>query len=125
MFQCNRTYGFVISSDEIMFIHFDIDMRTEEVNVAPSGQKSKFAIVDITTEPNLCYSDPIKFTDVLDEKKGTVSVKLALMHMIHNTMTMEWTMPENKGKCGRFFPKGNAGEKFKLQPPKGLSDFGL
>ncbi|RAR02142.1 hypothetical protein DDE82_006018 [Stemphylium lycopersici] len=125
MFQCNRTYGFVISSDEIIFIHFDIHMRTEKVNVAPSGQKPKFEIVDITPEPNLRYSDPIKFTDVLNEEMGTVSVKLALMHMIHSTMTKEWTMPENKGKCGKFFPKGNASENFRLKPPKGFSDFGL
>ncbi|KAL6170427.1 hypothetical protein ACJQWK_03406 [Exserohilum turcicum] len=114
MLACDTKYGFIISSDEIIFLRFDIVKRSIKVNVARKGDPPRFEWVDVMAEPNLFYSPPIKHTDVLDEEKGTVSVKLALLHLIHTTVASEFKMPAEKGNCAKYFPLGNAGEKFRL-----------
>jgi hypothetical protein len=114
MLKANTAYGFVISSDEIMFLRFDIDIRTVEANIAPRGIPPEIADVNAVTEPRVYYSDPIKHTDLLDPPKGTIPAKLALLYMVHTAMTGQWKLPDAKGKSAAAFTMTKAGEKLRV-----------
>jgi hypothetical protein len=114
MLKANTAYGFVISSDEIMFLRFDIDIRTVEANIAPRGNPPEIAIVDAVTEPRVYYSDPIKHTDLLDPAKSTIPVKLALLYLLHTTMNGPWKLPDGKGKSAAAFTMTKSGERLKV-----------
>ncbi|KAF1828221.1 hypothetical protein BDW02DRAFT_652181 [Decorospora gaudefroyi] len=112
MLKANVNYAFLVSSDEVMFLRYDIETRTEYVNLALPDQAPHFDDVDVNIEPRLCFSDPIKHADVLDEVEGTLSVKLGLLYMVHTVMTNDWQMPEEKGNCAKYAAKTKAGEKY-------------
>jgi hypothetical protein len=114
MLKAGTHFGFLISSDEIIFLRFEITERVVEVNIAPRGDPKEFADMDAVKEPRIMFSNPINYTDVLDTDKGTIPVKLALLHMVHSAMTGEWEMPSDKGKSEAYFATTNAGEKYKL-----------
>jgi hypothetical protein len=119
MLQGNTNFGFLTSADEIIFLRIDVDTNVEyDVNIAPPGAVAEYADIDVNTEPRLYYSDPIKHTDVLDPAKGTIPVKMALLHVVHRVMVgTDWKMPAEKAFCTKYFVKLDAGEKLKPQPP--------
>jgi hypothetical protein len=114
MLKAGTHFGFVTSSDEIMFLRFEITERVVEVNIAPRGSPPEIADMDAVKEPRIMFSTPIKHIDVLDTDKGTIPVRLALLHMVHSAMTGEWEMPSDKGKSEAYFATTGAGEKYNL-----------
>ena len=93
----NIRYAFLTSSDEIIFLKFEIAERVKYVNKAPRTATPDIDQVDVLKEPWLSYSDPIKFTDILDEAKGTVPVRLALLYLLHTSITSDWHLPDDMG----------------------------
>jgi hypothetical protein len=122
MLKGNTSYGFLVSSDEVMFLRIEIETSVSEVNIAVPGEEPEYADIDLFTQPRLCYSDPIKHTDILDPEKGTLPVKLALLHVVHLVMVglgEYWKMPmEEKIKCANVFEKTNARERWKFTDPR-------
>ncbi|KAF1946773.1 hypothetical protein EJ02DRAFT_450129 [Clathrospora elynae] len=104
------SYAFLTSSDEIMFLRFNIDTRTEYVNIAPKGEAPMFDHVDAVIEPRLYYSDPIKHSDALDEANGKIPVKLGVLYLLHTAMGLFWQLPEEMGNSLNYAKKTNAGE---------------
>ncbi|KAJ4366344.1 hypothetical protein N0V83_007980 [Neocucurbitaria cava] len=72
MMMGNIRYAFLTSSDEVIFLKFDVTERVKYVNMSTHGEQPVFDPVDLFKEPWIGFSRPIKFTDVLDEAKGTV-----------------------------------------------------
>lgn len=114
MLACNTEYGFLVSSDEIIFLHFAIVYKGKKMNIAEPGEPERLAFVYSMVEPHVYYSDPIKHSEVLDEAKGTVTVRLALLFLLHSTVTQRFQMPKQKGNAAHFFPTTEAGKKFTL-----------
>jgi hypothetical protein len=114
MLECNTEYGFLVSSDEMILLRFAIVQRGKKINLALVGEEPDYGWVDTTIEPQMYYSDPIKHIDVLDEERGTISVKLALLHLMHVTVMNEFKMPKEKGNCAKYFPTTEAGKKFRF-----------
>lgn len=112
----NIRYAFLISSDEIMFLKFDIVQRVENVNHARRGETPDFEQVDTIKEPWLYFSDPIKYTDELDETKGTVPVRLALLYLLHTSTMSDWRLPTDMGSALNYAAKTKAGEKYVPEP---------
>ncbi|KAF1851549.1 uncharacterized protein K460DRAFT_36977 [Cucurbitaria berberidis CBS 394.84] len=99
MLMDNIRYAFLTCSDEVIFIKFDIVERVKYVNRARGNEAADVDQVDVLTEPWLYYSDPIKFTDVLNEAEGKVPVRLALLSLLHIASTTEWHLPANIGSA--------------------------
>ncbi|KAG9188099.1 hypothetical protein G6011_02022 [Alternaria panax] len=120
MLVTSTNYGFVVSSDEVIFLRFDIDTCVEKVdiNILKPDLSPLFEWVDVLEEPHLFYSDPIKFTDAFDWAEGNITVKMGLLHLIHEVVTKEWKMQENQGKCAGYFKMTQAREKWVLKPPR-------
>jgi hypothetical protein len=120
MLKLNITYGFVVSSDEIMFLRFDIDYCIEEVNNNSCRPDWSPVIewMETVEEPHLWHLDPIKFTDGFDSAEENVTVKLGLLHLMHEVVIKAWTMQDQKVRCARYFPKTEAEEKWVLRPPR-------
>ncbi|CAO2657904.1 Nn.00g071640.m01.CDS01 [Neocucurbitaria sp. VM-36] len=117
MMMDNIRYAFLTSSDEIIFLKFDIVERVKYVNTAPRNATPDIDQVDVLKEPWLSYSDPIKFTDILDEAKGTVPVRLALLYLLHTSITSDWHLPDDMGSSRKYAAKTKAGEKYRQPPP--------
>lgn len=109
-------YAFLVSVDEIIFLRCDVVQKVETVNVAPRGRAPDLDQAEVLMEPWLYYSDPIKFTDTLDETKGTVPVRLALLYLMHTSTGSDWKMPNELGSCLKYMAKTKAGEKWKPKP---------
>lgn len=109
-------YGFLVSSDEIIFLRCEPIQKMETVNVAPRGQKPELKQIHTFVEPWIDYSDPIKFTDVLDLDRGTVPVKLAMLYFLYLSTCTEWKMPNKLGSSLKYFARTNAGEKWRPAP---------
>ena len=122
MLKGNTSYGFLVSSDEVMFLRMEIETAVSHVNIAARGEEPEYEDVDLFTQPRLCYSNPIKHTDILDPEKGTVPVKLALLHVFHLVMVGlgdYWKMPmEEKVKIKNVFERTDAGERWKFTDPR-------
>ncbi|EUC42232.1 hypothetical protein COCMIDRAFT_104056 [Bipolaris oryzae ATCC 44560] len=114
MLECNTEYGFLVSSDEIMFLRFAIVHKGKKMNVAQPGEPEHVAFVYTIVEPSINYSDPIKHNEVLDEKNGTVPVRLALLYLLHTTVVKRFQMPKQKGNAAHYFPTTEAGKRFTL-----------
>jgi hypothetical protein len=93
-----------------MFLKMDIHTSTEYDT--EDGEP-----LDTMSKPILRYSDPIKFTDVYDKDKGTVSVKQALLYMTHCCGTGDWRLPELVGKSSMYFAKTPAGARWGVPKP--------
>jgi hypothetical protein len=115
MLKHNITYGFVVSSDEIMFLRFDIDTCIEQVNINSFRPDCPPMIewMETVEEPH-----PIKFTDDFDSAEGKVTVNLGLLHLIHEVVTKACKMQDQKGRCARYFRKTEAEEKWVPRPPR-------
>ncbi|KAL1795260.1 hypothetical protein ACET3X_007076 [Alternaria dauci] len=120
MLKLSTSYGFLVSSDEIMFLRLEIDTCVEEVdiNIRKPDLPPQFAMVDVLEEPHLFYSDPIKFTDVFDSTERKITVKMGLLYMMHRVVMNDWNMQEKKGRCAGYFKRTEAGEKWTMRPPK-------
>lgn len=68
--------------------------------------------VDTLCEPWLSYSDPIKFSDNVDERAGTISIKLALLYILSGDTGIPWIISENLGSSLNYAAKTKAGEAF-------------
>jgi hypothetical protein len=117
MLESHTNYGFVTSTDEIVFLRLDIETRTQCVNVAPPEDLPYLADVDVAIEPRLHFSDPIKYAYMLDEAEGTISVRMAMLFLVHTVLTKDWLLPEDKGSSFNYFGKTDAGERYKLPYP--------
>jgi hypothetical protein len=120
IFKNNVMYGFIVSSDEIMFLRFDIDTCVEEVNLYHDRPELSpcMECVDIMEEPHLWYSDPIKLTDTFDSAEDGITVKLGLLHLLHEMVSTKWKMQDEKGRCAQYFRKTDAGERWVPKPPR-------
>ncbi|KAH8623262.1 hypothetical protein IG631_21741 [Alternaria alternata] len=119
MLKISTSYGFLVSSDEVMFLRLDINTCIEEVdiNILQPELSPLFDWVDVLQEPHLFYSDPIKFTDAFDLAEGKITVKMGLLHMIHEIVVKDWEMQDDKGRCAGYFKRTEAGEKWVMKPP--------
>jgi hypothetical protein len=120
MLKTSTSYGFVVSSDEVMFLRFEVNTCIEhvDVNILRPELFPLFGWVDVLEEPHLWYSDPIKFTDVFDPAEGRITARLGLLHLVHEVTVKEWKMQDDKGRCAMYFRKTGAGEKCELKPPR-------
>jgi len=119
MLKISTSYGFLVSSDEVMFLRLDVNTCIEEVdiNILQPELSPLFDWVDVLQEPHLFYSDPIKFTDAFDLAEGKITVKMGLLHMIHEIVVKDWELQDNKGRCAGYFKRTEAGEKWVMKPP--------
>ncbi|CAN9350892.1 unnamed protein product [Alternaria alternata] len=120
MLKISTSYGFLVSSDEVMFLRLDVNTCIEEVdiNILQPELSPLFDWVDVLQEPHLFYSDPIKFTDAFDSVEGKITVKMGLLHMIHEIVVKDWELQDNKGRCAGYFKRTEAGEKWVMKPPR-------
>jgi hypothetical protein len=106
MLMSSTRYAFVVCADEIMFLKFEL---VEKVDYnAPLDLDH----VKLFVEPWLSYSPPIKFTDVLDPNEGTVSVKLAMLYLLHCSMQSDWELQAEIGNSLKYAAKTKAGERY-------------
>ena len=106
MLLSSTRYAFLISANEIIFLKFDM---TEKVEYNTHDNRDP---VDLFIEPWLSYSAPITFTDLLDEKKNTVSAKLALLYLLHCSTQEGWQMSPETGTRLNYAAKMQAGERW-------------
>ncbi|XP_014558296.1 hypothetical protein COCVIDRAFT_94942 [Bipolaris victoriae FI3] len=114
MLECNTEYGFLVSSDEIIFLRFAIVYKGKKMNVAEPGEPERLAFVYTMVEPSINYSDPVKHSEMLDDTNSTVTVRMALLYLLHTTVMKRFQMPEQKGNAAQYFPTTEAGKKFRL-----------
>lgn len=95
-------YAFLTSSDEVIFLKLDIAQRIKNVNIASPGENPELEQVDVLKEAWLSYSDPIKHTDVLDEAKGTVSVRLALLYLLYVGLASDGERGDGAELCSTY-----------------------
>jgi hypothetical protein len=103
MLRSSTKFAFLASADEVMCLKFDL---IDKVDYDTNDDEDP---IDLFVEPNLWYSKPIKFADVLDENRGTVSVKLALLYLLHCGMQKDYEMKERLGNSMKYFKKTKAG----------------
>jgi hypothetical protein len=106
MLLSSTRYAFVVAADEVMFLKFDL---VEKVSYnTPDGRE----YIKLFVEPWIYYSPPIKFTDTLDPAEGTVSVKLAMLYLLHCSMQNDWQLKEDIGNSMKYSAKTKPGEKY-------------
>lgn len=115
MLRSSTKYAFLVSADEVMCLKFDLIEKVEHNTHDGSDP------VDLFTEPHLSYSAPIKFADILDEDRGSVSVRLALLYLLHCGMQNDYEMKEELGSSMEYFKKTRPGWPYvpKLSWPMG------
>jgi hypothetical protein len=106
MLQSSTRNAFVVSADEIMFLQFEL---IEKVEYCTHDRRDP---VNLFVEPWLSYSEPIKFSEILDEKEAKVPVKLALMYLLHCGMQKDWEMQAEIGNSMKYAAKTKAGERY-------------
>jgi hypothetical protein len=104
MLLSSTRYAFIVSADEIMFLKFDL---VDQVEIAPDGR-----VVKLWTEPWIYHSKPLKLTDGLDPDKGTVSVKMAMLYLLHCSMQVGFQLQEDIGRSLKYSAKTKAGERY-------------
>ncbi|KAJ4365486.1 hypothetical protein N0V95_000421 [Ascochyta clinopodiicola] len=107
MLMANLRYSFLVSSDEIIFLRIDI----EEKKVG--GKTALF-------EPWLNYSEPIKITDAFDAGEGTITVRMALLHilwLVAQNGREAWSTPDEMGNCLNYAIFTEEGEDWELRRP--------
>jgi hypothetical protein len=105
MLVSSNKYAFLVSADEVIFLQFD---PVEKVEYPTRDSEP----VDLFIEPWLMYSDPIKFTDILEEEKGTVSVRLAMFFLLQCSVQEDWSLPVDMGNSLNYAAKTKAGETY-------------
>jgi hypothetical protein len=106
MLKSSIKYAFLVSANEVMFLKFDA-IEKVEYDTHDDGEP-----IDLFVEPWLHYSTPIKFSDVLDEANGTVSVKLALMYLLHCSMQGEYELQPDISNSANCTATTKAGENY-------------
>jgi hypothetical protein len=106
MLMSSNKFGFVVSADEIMFLWFDIVEKVDyDLYDGPDP-------VVLYTEPHMYYSDPIKLADVFNEDEGTISVRMAILYLIHCSITGEYELPAEMGSALNYAAKTKPGERY-------------
>ena len=132
----NIRFAFLTSSDETIFLRFEITERpqgahrprfdeddedddeeeqeeeAEEEQFQDEEKGSDMTSVETLKEARLYYSDPIKHSDILDEAKGTVPLRLALLYLLYTSSTSKWQLPADIGSAINYKAKTRAGEKW-------------
>src|SRR5690349_18391739 len=68
MLMNNNRYAFLVSSDEMTFLHMEV-------------RKITFRERTLFYEPWLHYSPPMKIADEFDMERGSVTVRMALLYL--------------------------------------------
>jgi hypothetical protein len=105
MLMSSNKYAFLVSADEVMFLKFELVEKVEY----PTRDSEP---VDLFVEPWLMYSDPIKFTDIFDEEKGTVSVRLAMLYLLACSVQEDWMLQANMGNSLKYAATTKPGERY-------------
>ncbi len=111
-------YAFLTSSDEVMFLKFEIDERVQEGDSSPIDDQPNTHLSGTIKEARLYYSDPIKHTDVLDETKHTIPVRLALLYLLYISIRKDWQLPNNIGSALNYAKITKAGQRWVPRPPR-------
>jgi hypothetical protein len=106
MLKSSTKHAFLVSADKVMFLKFELIQKVH-YNV-PNGEEPK----NLFIEPWLHYSPPVKFGDLIHEAKGTVSVKVALMYLLHCSMQEDYVLPMEMGNAAKYKAKTKAGAKW-------------
>ncbi|XPS80067.1 hypothetical protein M3J09_012029 [Ascochyta lentis] len=108
MLMANLRYSFLVSSDEIMFMRIDI-------------KKKMFKDKTVLFEPWLDYSKPMKITDAFNVKKGTITARMALLHilwLVAQKGRENWFLPDEMGNCLNYAVFTKANENWELRRPR-------
>ncbi|KAI8933629.1 hypothetical protein NX059_009354 [Plenodomus lindquistii] len=105
-------FGFVATSDELMLVGLAVESRTHTVIERQPDQFPMERCITLSTEPEIWYSDPIKFTDRWDPEKKSLTVRLALLRFFHLAMTYECRVSEGTEPSLKYIEKTKAGEKY-------------
>jgi hypothetical protein len=106
MLMSSTKYAFLVSADEIMCLKFEL---REKVNYEKDTRKDP---VDLFVEPWMHYSVPIKWADLLHEAKRTVSVKLALLYLLHCSMQEDHELEPEIVDAAKYSTKTEAGARY-------------
>jgi hypothetical protein len=106
MLKSSTKYAFLVSADEIMCLKFDIIQKVDYENDTSKDP------VDLFVEPWIHYSVPIGWVDVLHKAKGTVSVKLALLYLLHCSMQDDHELESEIGNAAKYRAKTKAGARY-------------
>jgi hypothetical protein len=107
MLMNNNRYAFLVSSDEITFLHME---------VRPISHQNK----TLFYEPWLHYSPPMKITDTFDLEKEEVTVRMALLYLFCEVMGRqhgEWALDDEMGNCLGYADFGRVGEDLHVRLP--------
>lgn len=107
MLMNNHRYSFLISSDEIMYLHMDV----EEIK-----EKGK----TIFWQPRLHYSEPMNITDTFDAEKETITVHMGLSYLFWLVIQDDenWKLPEEMGNCLNYAAFTENEEDLKIRQPQ-------
>jgi hypothetical protein len=105
MLLSSTRHAFIVSADEIMFLKFEMRHKCEYDT--PHGNP-----IDTICEPWLSYSSPIKFEQLLDTERGTISANLGLLHSLYNLTQVAWELPEDMGSSLNYAARTNPGENW-------------
>jgi hypothetical protein len=106
MLKSSTKYAFLVSADEIMCLKFDIIQKVDYENDTSKDP------LDLFVEPWIHYSVPIRWVDVLHEAEGTVSVKLALLYLLHCSMQEDYELESEVGNAAKYRAKTKAGATY-------------
>ena len=107
MLMNNNRYAFLVSSDEITFLHMEVRKITHR-------ERTLFY------EPWLHYSPPMKIADKFDVEKESVTVRMALLYLFCEVMQWqggEWALDDEMGNCLAYADFGRAGEDLHVRLP--------
>ncbi|USP79111.1 uncharacterized protein yc1106_06385 [Curvularia clavata] len=113
MLEYSTQYGFLITSDEIMFIHFTPKQMGGR-SIVKHSETKRVEYFSSWVQPELFFTAPMGQSDTLQEQGISVTARLALLHLIHTTTINEFRMVEDKGRCPEYFPTTEAGQKFRV-----------
>ncbi|UPX13315.1 uncharacterized protein EKO05_0003831 [Ascochyta rabiei] len=108
MLMANLRYSFLVSSDEIIFLRIDI-------------KEKKVGGKTVLFEPWLNYSEPMRITDAFDAGNGTITVRMALLHilwLVAQNEREDWSTPDETGNCLNYAVFTEEGEDWELRRPK-------
>ena len=100
-------YAFIFSSDEIMFLRYDIEEKTCQGKT-------------VIKEPWLNYTKPMKITAALDPEEKTVTVRMGLMYLFWLAVQNErktWCLPDDIGNAANYAVYGKLGEDLQVRRP--------
>lgn len=106
MLKSSTKYAFVVSADEIICLKCELSEKVD-YNTHKSGK-----VIDLFVEPWLHYSAPIKFADLLHERKGTVPVRLALLYLLHCSMQEDYELDGDIGNAANYKATTESGQRY-------------